>query len=356
MPHYFRSALLGISLWTAASCLAQAPPVSRSQSRWSVENLQPGAFDQNKIWSQIKPIWKLAYGYVFVTNDGINLYLLVDLTGDTGDDSTSPDGSGNDAIELVFDVDHDGQITPGVDAFYFARAGATQISKRLSAGKARKPAQAKTAARMVARFGSSPISKNPHRTWEIAIPLSELSALPGNDLRMGFRTWSTQPLLDESQPPGFENDFSQLMEVRLAATLLPPSAAGQEPKTPTGPAGPLLTRTIRPDGRVEVQRPDGSRRIINNCGYTEISPTGHESTVTCAGVQPPSPPPLPTNPDNLKWLKNENDSLLWIIKSLVGNDQQAIQHYLDSEGSNLTDYDRIYRRTTVINQLLSPVN
>jgi hypothetical protein len=318
--------------------------------------MQPGTFDQSKIWSQIKPTSKLAYGWVFLTNDASNLYVLVDLIGDTGDDSASPDGLGNDTIELVFDVDRDGEITPGIDTFYFARAGVPQISKRLSAGKGKKATQAKTAAAMVARFVFSSYSKSAHRKWEIAIPLAELSSRPGNDLRMGFRTWSTQPLFDDSEPPGFESDFSQLMQVRLAATLLPPAVGGQEPKTPTGPVGPTVTRTIRPDGRVEFQRPDGSRRIINNCGFTEISPTGRESTMTCAGVQPPSPPPLPTNPENLKWLKNENDSLLAIIKSLVGNDQQAVQHYLDSEGQNLSDYDRIYRRTTVINQLLSPSN
>jgi hypothetical protein len=356
MPRYLQAILLSVGLFTTTSSLAQVAPIRSSQSHWAEQNMQAGAFDQSKVWSQIKPVWKLGYGYVFVTNDGTNLYLLVDLTGDTGDDSASPDGVGNDAIELAFDVDHDGQLTPGVDAFYFARAGTGQVSKRVAAGKSKKATQTKTAALMVPRFGPSPASKNPHRAWEISIPLSELSAAPGNDLRLGVRTWSTQPQFEDSQPPDLENDFSKLMDVRLAAPLPAPIKSGQEPKSSTGPTGPMVIRTIGPDGRVEIQRPDGSRRILNNCGFTEISPTGHQSTITCAEAQPPTPPPLPTNPDNLKWLKTENDSLLAIIKSLVGNDQQAVQHYLDSEGANLTVYDRILRRTTVINQLLSPVD
>jgi hypothetical protein len=356
MPHDLRSIFLAISLWTTVICLAQAAPPQRAQSRWTVENPRAGAFSESKIWSQIKPVWKLGYGYAFVTNDGTNLYVLVDLTGDTGDDSASPDGVGNDAIELAVDLDRDGQITPNVDVYYLARAGTAQVSKRVSAGKLRKARQAKTGAVIVARFGSSPTSNAPHRSWEISIPLSELSVASVSDLRLGFRTWSTQPQFEDSQPPGFKDDFSHLMEVRLAATLIAPIASGQAPKTPTGPTSPTVIRTIRPDGRVEIQRPDGSKRILNNCGFTEVSPDGRQSTIACTDVQPPTAPPLPTNQDNLKWLRNENDSLLAIIKSLVGNDQEAIQHYLNSEGANLNDYDRILRRTTVINQLLSPVN
>ncbi len=315
--------------------------------------MQPGDFGRGQIWSQIKPVHKLGHGYVFVVNDAANLYLLVDLTGDTGDDSGMPATTENDAIELTFDVDLDGQITAQTDEFYFMRAGSEQIFRSISLGQGRKPRLSKTDARASAKFGPSPYSQSAHRQWELSVPLTELSASAGGNVRLGFRVWSSNPPFDDSDPPNLTHDFSQLAQVHLAT---PPAqaAGGQAGAGPIGSANPSgLVRTINSEGKAELRRPDGSRRILNNCGWTDIFPKGQASTITCAEAQSPDPPPLPVNPQNLKWLDGENASLLAIMKALVGNDQQAVQSYLNSEGADWTVYEKIQKRTKIINQLLS---
>jgi len=345
------SGVLASTVSLVGTGAGQVPQIP--SSRWTAEAFEPGSFDRSKFWGEIKAVWKLPHGVVFLANDQTNLYILVDLGADFGDDSNTQGGTQNDGIELVFDVDRNGQVTPGVDISYLARAGLNEILKAVAEGPKRKGHLVKTSARFRAEFGPSPTLKSLHRRWEISIPLSELSAEPGSELRMGFRTWSSNPQFNDSRPENLENDFSQLLAVRLATGMISPIGGGEGPKSPSGPASPVVTRTILPDGRVQLTRPDGSRKIFNGCGTTQISSTGHQSTYSCAEAQPPNPPPLPSDPDAQKWLRNENDTLLSIIKSLVGNDQQAIQNYLNSEGSNLTDYERIGRRTTIINQLLS---
>lgn len=355
MSYLRRSAFLSSSLVFASIMLAQMPAHPRGlQSRWTAEAIRAGSFDQNKIWGQIKPALKLNQGWVYAVNDATSLFLLVDLVADTGDDSDPSGNTANDAIDIVFDIDRDGQITPGTDSSYFARAGSGQVMRAMFQEKRRKPSLTKTGASAIAKFGPSRTSSVPHRQWEIAIPLTELSTTPGSEVRLGIRTWSTNPQFDDINPPGQADDFTRLAAIGVASASAPPVATAPVAETPPPSATAGVIRTINSDGKVEIRRPDGSRRIMNNCGWIDIFPDGRRGGVTCAEAPGPSAPPIPTNPQNLNWLIGENDSLLAIMKSLVGNDSDAVQHYLDREPANWTVYDRIKNRTVVIEQLLRP--
>jgi len=65
-----------------------------------------------------------------------------------------------------------------------------------------------------------PICDN-HRIWEIAIDLDEIGAEPGNNVWLGMRVESLNPTFTDDIPSDFVNDFSNLVEIRLATQVTP---------------------------------------------------------------------------------------------------------------------------------------
>jgi hypothetical protein len=53
-------------------------------------------------------------------------------------------------------------------------------------------------------------------------------------------------------------------------------------------------------------------------------------------------------------LDGENERLLGIIQTLVGNDEPSVQHYLAQEGAGLSVYQRVVSRTQAIDMLVRP--
>lgn len=114
--------------------------------------------------------------------------------------------------------------------------------------------------------------------------------------------------------------------------------------------------TITSDGSVEMTMQDGSKRLTRPgvCGHTIVAPDGTKSTVSCAQVQPVSPP----LPDQVSagWLERHNSNLLVIIRSLLGNDQMSVDNYLrNDEPPTATVYDKIRLRTELIGTLTRPL-
>jgi hypothetical protein len=127
-----------------------------------------------------------------------------------------------------------------------------------------------------------------------------------------------------------------------SGALTPPAAGGQS--------------TIRPDGQVETLLPDGRRKLSRpgQCGWTIINTDGSEQVLSCSTQVPPANPPLPQGA-SATWLNGHNESLLNVIRGLLGNDQTSVSNYLAaSEPPASTVYDRIRLRTSLIALLTSP--
>ncbi len=133
-----------------------------------------------------------------------------------------------------------------------------------------------------------------------------------------------------------------------------------QPQQPeTAPAQPdagepgAVSRTILPDGSVELRYPDGTIRKLFAGGQTITRPDGTSSTMLYQNAQPPTPPTAPPDASHANWLDAEDQRLLDIMRTLVGNDEPSIQNYLEREG-DLSVYQRIEARTEAVGWLVSP--
>src|SRR5206468_3750182 len=70
-------------------------------------------------WSLTTNRLELDHGFIAVMNDNLRLYLLVDVL----DSSVDNTGNTQNDFWVSFDVDHDGQITPGIDINYALDGG-----------------------------------------------------------------------------------------------------------------------------------------------------------------------------------------------------------------------------------------
>ncbi len=158
----------------------------------------------------------LAHGSMLIQNDAVNLYVLIDLTGDTHEDpplATSPWG---DYFQLAFDVNTDGLMTQDVDLLYGLSSGTHNIVKQYYLGSGWSGAKP-CSSQLKAGFNSSFYSETPHRIWEIALSLPEIKAVPGSQVRFGLKTCSQTPSFNDDQPAGFLSSFADLVEIDLAS-------------------------------------------------------------------------------------------------------------------------------------------
>lgn len=179
-------------------------------------------------------------GFISVVNDGIRLYVLLDVTGETVNNPTN-----SDYFWVTFDVNKDSAITPNVDlnygldprngnmrySFYLKPAEWTgmQPNTLSSRGRGYGCFWADGSFSFISFFPLR-ITCNQHRVWELAIDLSEIGATPGSNVRMGVRAESNSPSFTNEIPANFDVDFSNLINVSLAAspyfTLAPLAGAG----------------------------------------------------------------------------------------------------------------------------------
>ena len=159
---------------------------------------------------------ELEHGIMLVQNDASNLYLLVDLTGDTHDDPPLTESPWGDHFWLSFDVNTDGEITPEVDVDYGTYPGTHNLGISYYLGPGETTGLEDTHSELGAGFGASINSEIPHRIWEFAISLPEIEAVPNGLVRMGLRTHSQNPGFTDDQPENFHSDFADLIEIALA--------------------------------------------------------------------------------------------------------------------------------------------
>lgn len=188
-------------------------------------------------WPEASRI-KFGHGFISVVNDGLRLYVLVDVLDDSTNDT--PNAQMPDYFWLTFDTNGDGLITPNTDLNYSTVSGQHNIRYQYYTGPSSWTGlQSTTRSSLGANFscfwadGSfNLISFNPfnfscanHRVWEIAIDLREIGAQPGGNVRMGVRASSGTSGFTDDIPANFSADFSSLIQISLANVSLP---------TPTG--------------------------------------------------------------------------------------------------------------------------
>jgi hypothetical protein len=121
-----------------------------------------------------------------------------------------------------------------------------------------------------------------------------------------------------------------------------------------GPSPGTVKRTILQNGVVLVTYPDGTIKKFSKGGVEVVRPDGTGMRSSYVHVQPAAPPPQPTDVKTVTWLHAHAKALLDIISAMVGNDQTALENYLEYEGGAASDYERVNKRTETIGYLLAP--
>jgi hypothetical protein len=180
-------------------------------------------------------------GFMVVMNDGIRLYVLLDLLGDTVDDS-------GDYFWITFDVDEDGVIDANFDLNYGINpvSGNMRYQYYLGPGQwtGLQPSTRSSKAKGFGCFYGDntlsvtfpfTVSCNNHRVWEFGFDLAEIRAAPGDTIRMGFRAASGSPNFINDVPANFYTGFADLISVSLSSVALPSASLGATIRFDTQP-------------------------------------------------------------------------------------------------------------------------
>ncbi len=172
------------------------------------------------------------HGFVTAVNDRMRLYLLVDVLEDDIDNPRSSSSEG-DWIEVVVDVDENGDFTPGVDLIYtlWNNSRELRIQYYLSDSGVRAPLRdTPIYSSLAAGFGcfaddATEVPLDPpsssecfnHRVWEMAIDLEEIGAdpnvfLPTEHVLLSVRVHSNVPAFEERFPEG---GFADMLDIQL---------------------------------------------------------------------------------------------------------------------------------------------
>jgi hypothetical protein len=132
-------------------------------------------------------------------NDAQFMYFLIDVV---GEHPAVPDAiSNNEDFVILVDVDQNNAQTVNVDTGYGLTYNAPNplgIIKNTAINTWSGMVPAISYGK--AGFGTSPASATPHRVYEAAIRLSELSVFAGHSLKAGFLVTSTNPSFIEQEP------------------------------------------------------------------------------------------------------------------------------------------------------------
>jgi hypothetical protein len=199
-------------------------PTAPFLSNWAA---QPPALDgvaEATEWGTAASM-SLPHGLLRIQNDLTNLYLLIDVTGDTGNDPVLAASPWGDYFWLVWDVNGDSNVTPGVDLLHGVYPGTTTLGVSQFVRPGAVTPIHPSPSRMAMGFGPSPDSAAPHRFWEVAIRLSEIGADPrhwaedpldAHPLRLGLRIASQRPSISDYLPANLLTDFHGFYRILLA--------------------------------------------------------------------------------------------------------------------------------------------
>ncbi len=356
--------LIGFFVYALGASVAYAASMS---SIWTTNKIVVDGVNK-KEWDHHSTALRLQRGVLQAQNDGRRLYLFIDLGGDTHQDQPLKKAPWGDFIEISVDVNRDRKVTPKVDVSYGQFPGTYSIGRQYYIRPGAMTGLQKSKARVAAGFGRSlgiPVS---HRTWEIAIPLNEIKAKPGDNIRIGIHTHSQRPRFSDQSPANIHKDFSRFHEIRISSgkvgvkhkkmKFIQPAPAkftqGTVTQGRSGSTAKPVQKTIASNGHVVFKYPDG--KIIEKFpgGQTITMPNAKPLTYMYSTQAPAAiPPSLPDNAES-KWLQGLSSGLMGIIETMVKNDAEAIQHYRQYEGSGASLYEQINKRTTTINYLITP--
>jgi hypothetical protein len=127
------------------------------------------------------------------------------------------------------------------------------------------------------------------------------------------------------------------------------AASGVPPKSADVDAP--VERHILADGTAEKRYADGTVKQVSRGGsITMIFPDGRRMSAQPVSTPPPNPPSVPLDSEGRRWLDLQNQSLINILRSLVG--QNEANTYLNHERSDLSPYTKMSQRTQDILSLL----
>jgi len=120
------------------------------------------------------------------------------------------------------------------------------------------------------------------------------------------------------------------------------------------PQNQPVTKKILPNGSVEITYPNGRIKRLFEGGFEIYNPETEQSQtyLYSTAARPPVPPSLPDDAE-LIWMKSHSENLLNIIKSLVNNDPESIENYLQYEGDQ-DIYNQILLREETISYMVQP--
>jgi hypothetical protein len=163
-------------------------------------------------WDGAPVAVEFSHGRVLYMNDSTDLYLLIDVTGDTVNEL----GAG-DYFWLAVDVNENGLIDANTDVQYGTYRDSTNMGLQYFLGPGRWTSLQSTISEVSAGFGGSPASPTPHVIWEFALRLSEIQAGPGEQVRIGIRVSSATPRFTDDLPADFAYGFGDLIEFTLGS-------------------------------------------------------------------------------------------------------------------------------------------
>ncbi len=182
----------------------------------------------------------LVHGQMRTMNDSSYLYVLLDVTDDTGNDPIPTPGVNGDFFSLAFDYDLNRAVTPHVDFFYSTCQDGRPFVKAyyITAGSFTGCRDVDPASQGARGFGPTFNSATPHRFWEFRLSLTELGVDPSTwttsggslpHVRMNVGVHSANPSFDVAQPvnnqtPDFALDVYQL-DLATSASF-PPGSTG----------------------------------------------------------------------------------------------------------------------------------
>lgn len=202
------------------------------KSEWAQVPIDLNASINSGAWDDAGTL-KFSRGIILAKNDARFLYLALDVTEDTGNDSGT-----NDYFWLSFDVNRDRAITANQDINYGLYPGQpNKLARQYYLGPSRWTGILPGASLSEVRqeFGSSANSSASHRIWKFKIDLNEINVSISWPLStpftyFGFRVKSSNPAFTTDFPGSFSQDFTKLRQLILS----------RKPSIPTTDLGPLV--------------------------------------------------------------------------------------------------------------------
>jgi len=199
-------------------------PLTPFQSAWAARPPSLDGVASQEEWGSASAL-ALPHGKLRIQNTLTHLYLLIDVTADTGDDPRQAHSPWGDYFWLVWDVNGDGNVTPDVDLLYGTYPGTDDLGLCRFIEPGAVTTLTPSEASLARGFGPSPDSATPHRFWEVSIPLVEIGAdarrwaanpLDAHPLRLGLRINSQTPAISDYVPQNVLQDFTRFIRILLA--------------------------------------------------------------------------------------------------------------------------------------------